>query len=189
MKKIILMLTMLLSVFSTGVVHANEGKEECKMPPPYVGSAEFEKIKSLAGTWEGDNVMSPDGKMKVIYEVTSNGSAVLERLGPGTPSEMVSVYHDENGKLVMTHYCAIGNQPKLKLAASSADKITMVFAKGNLINPKKENHLPRPFGLFYVEDRNCYEDKMTQQISESQAKKGTGDLDALLRGKETWTIN
>ncbi len=141
MKKIILMLTMLLSVFSTGVVHANEGKEECKMPPPYVGSAEFEKIKSLAGTWEGDNVMSPDGKMKVIYEVTSNGSAVLERLGPGTPSEMVSVYHDENGKLVMTHYCAIGNQPKLKLAASSADKITMVFAKGNLINPKKENHM------------------------------------------------
>ena len=56
-------------------------------------------------------------------------------------------------------------------------------------NPKKENHLPRPFGLFYVEDRYCYEDKMTQQITDSQSKKGAGDLDVLLRGKETWTIN
>ena len=56
-------------------------------------------------------------------------------------------------------------------------------------NPKKENRLPRPFGVFYVEKRDCYEDRMLQQIEESQSKKGKGDLDALLRGKETWTIN
>jgi 2-oxoglutarate ferredoxin oxidoreductase subunit beta len=56
-------------------------------------------------------------------------------------------------------------------------------------NPKNEKHLPRPFGLFYVEDRYCYEDKMTQQIEDARKKKGSGDLDALLRGKETWTIN
>jgi 2-oxoglutarate ferredoxin oxidoreductase subunit beta len=56
-------------------------------------------------------------------------------------------------------------------------------------NPKNPNHLPRPFGIFYIEDRYCYEDKMELQITDSQAKKGAGDLDALLRGKETWTIN
>jgi 2-oxoglutarate ferredoxin oxidoreductase subunit beta len=56
-------------------------------------------------------------------------------------------------------------------------------------NPKNPNHLPRPFGLFYTENRNCYEDKMMLQINESVAKKGTGNLDALLSGKETWTIN
>lgn len=141
MKKIILVLTVLLSVFSAGVSYANEGQEECKMPPPYVGSAEFQRMKSLAGTWEGEAPMSPNGKIKVTYEVTSNGSAVLERMGRGTSSEMVTVYHDEKGKLVMTHYCAIGNQPKLKLQASSSDKINLVFAKNNLINPKKEDHM------------------------------------------------
>lgn len=55
--------------------------------------------------------------------------------------------------------------------------------------PKKENHLPRPFGVFYIEERNCYEDKMMEQINESKAKKGPGDLDLLLRGRETWTVN
>jgi len=56
-------------------------------------------------------------------------------------------------------------------------------------NPKMEHHLPRPFGVFFVEDRNCYESKMVHQIEESRKKKGSGDLNELLRGKETWTIN
>ncbi|REJ85003.1 MAG: 2-oxoacid:ferredoxin oxidoreductase subunit beta [Bacteroidetes bacterium] len=55
-------------------------------------------------------------------------------------------------------------------------------------NPSKPDHLPRPFGVFYVEDRFCYEDKMQVQIDEMKAKRGEGDLDALLRGKETWTV-
>ena len=142
MKKSILVLMAGLLVLSAGIARANDAnKEECKLPPPYVGSAEFEKMKSLAGTWEGPNPMSPDGKSKVVYEVTSNGSAVLERFGPGTPFEMVSVYHDEKGKLAMTHYCAIGNQPHLMLQSASGDQIKLVFAKNNVINPKKEDHM------------------------------------------------
>jgi 2-oxoglutarate ferredoxin oxidoreductase subunit beta len=55
-------------------------------------------------------------------------------------------------------------------------------------NPAKPDHLPRPFGVFYEEVRGCYEDGMTKQIEEAKAKK-VADLDALLRGKEIWTIN
>ncbi len=88
-----------------------------------------------------ESPMAQDGNMKVVYEVTSNGSAVVERMGPGTPFEMVSVYYDEKGKLAMTHSCAVGNQPKLALKSSSPDKINMVFAKNNTINPKKEGHM------------------------------------------------
>ena len=129
-------------VLSAGIVRANDGNpEECKLPSPVVGSAEFQKIKSLAGTWEAPDPMTPGGKTKVVYEVTSNGSAVVERLGPGTPYEMVSVYHDEKGELAMTHYCAIGNQPKLALESSSPDKIKLSFAKNNVIDPKKEDHM------------------------------------------------
>lgn len=56
-------------------------------------------------------------------------------------------------------------------------------------NPSTPGHLPRPFGVFYVEDRPRYEDGMQKQIDEMTAKRGKGDLDALLRGKETWTVN
>ena len=143
MKRAVLVSAAVLSVLSVGIARANDSgkKEECKLPPPYAGSAEFQKMKSLAGTWEGTDPMAPDGKMKVVYEVTSNGSAVVERMGPGTPYEMVSVYHDEKGKLAMTHYCAIGNQPRLVLEAASPGKIKLAFAKNNVINPKKEDHM------------------------------------------------
>ena len=133
---------MILFALSTGIARASENnQEECKLPPPYVGSAEFQQIKSLTGTWEAPDPMTPGGKMTVVYEVTSNGSAVVERLGPGTPQAMVSVYHDEQGKLAMTHYCAIGNQPKLTLEAASPDKIKLGFARNNVINSKKEDHM------------------------------------------------
>ena len=56
-------------------------------------------------------------------------------------------------------------------------------------NPQTEGHFPRPFGVIYEGDRQCYEDVMAMQIEESIATKGSGDLDKILRGRETWTIN
>ena len=46
---------------------------------------------------------------------------------------------------------------------------------------------PRPSGVFYTNDRPCYEQMMSLQIEEALAK-GAGDLDKLIRGKETWEI-
>ncbi|MFY8128151.1 MAG: 2-oxoacid:ferredoxin oxidoreductase subunit beta [Chitinophagaceae bacterium] len=55
-------------------------------------------------------------------------------------------------------------------------------------NPTNEQHLPRPFGVFYQTTRPCYEDVMAMQIEDIIAQKGKGDLDKLLRGKEVWEI-
>ena len=55
-------------------------------------------------------------------------------------------------------------------------------------DPSIEGHLPRPFGVFYETDRACYEDQLEMQVQEVIAKKGKGNLDKLLRGNETWTI-
>ncbi len=55
-------------------------------------------------------------------------------------------------------------------------------------NPSHAGHFPRPFGIFYTEDRYCYEDAMDRQIAENIAKKGEGDLNKILRGAETWVI-
>ncbi|MGO4294203.1 2-oxoacid:ferredoxin oxidoreductase subunit beta [Chitinophaga sp. RAB17] len=52
-----------------------------------------------------------------------------------------------------------------------------------------EGHLPRPFGVFYQANRPTYEDIMQFQLTEALEKKGPGDLDKLLAGNETWTIN
>jgi 2-oxoglutarate/2-oxoacid ferredoxin oxidoreductase subunit beta len=55
-------------------------------------------------------------------------------------------------------------------------------------DPTFQGHLPRPFGVFFETERACYEDVMAMQIEEAKAKNGAGDLDKLLKGRETWTI-
>lgn len=54
-------------------------------------------------------------------------------------------------------------------------------------DPKKENHLPRPFGVFYQTSRPTYEDMLKLQIDTAMEKKAA-DLDKLLKGNEVWTI-
>ena len=55
-------------------------------------------------------------------------------------------------------------------------------------DPTKEQHLPRPFGVFYQSSRPNYEQMMQQQIESAKAKK-PADLDKLLRGSEVWSIS
>lgn len=55
-------------------------------------------------------------------------------------------------------------------------------------DPKLEAHFPRPFGVFFETERPCYEDVMAMQIEEAVSR-GKGDLDKLLRGRETWAIS
>jgi len=82
-----------------------------------MAKAVFERLKKLAGRWEhvadeaaeGEETM-PAG-MVVTYEVTSGGSAVLETEFAGQPHEMLTIYTLNQGRLVLTHYCAMNNQP------------------------------------------------------------------------------
>lgn len=98
--------------------------------PKHEGSKELQKIKSLVGTWVGemDHGQGPQ-KVQIVYCVTAAGSAVMETFNPGTPMEMVTMYHDEKGKLAMTHYCMLGNQPKMRLINASDKQLALDLAE------------------------------------------------------------
>ena len=51
-----------------------------------------------------------------------------------------------------------------------------------------EGQFPRPFGVFYSEQRFTYEAAFNQQIADAIASKGAGDLDKLLRGPSVWEV-
>ena len=55
-------------------------------------------------------------------------------------------------------------------------------------SPNNDQHYPRPFGVFFAKERPCYEDGMQLQLDEIIATKGKGNLDKLLKGRETWVI-
>jgi len=106
--------------------------------------AAFERLKSLEGTWQGSAGHGQPGQSATVtYRVASAGSVVQETLFPGTPHEMISMYHLADGALVMTHYCAMGNQPRMKLdlAASTPERLVFAFDGGTNFDPAKDGHV------------------------------------------------
>ena len=116
---------------------------------PYQGSAEFERIKSLAGKWRGKMGQT---KMEVEYIVVAGGSAVMERTFPGTEMEMVTLYHDKGGKLALTHFCMLHNRPHLLLTGSDANSISLELDKDGEVDAEKDSHMHSVVLSFHGED-------------------------------------
>ncbi|MBR9830608.1 2-oxoacid:ferredoxin oxidoreductase subunit beta [bacterium] len=71
----------------------------------------------------------------------------------------------------------------------SSDKHKAYLLTTFFDNPSLEGHMPRPFGVFYAQDRFRYEEAMYQQLDLAVERKGEGNLDKLLRGENTWTVS
>ena len=107
------------------------------------GSEAYQRMVKFAGEWTG-KTQTPDGSSAtVVYKVTSAGKTVMETLFPGTDHEMVSMYHMDGSALVMTHYCAAGNQPHLRLNESKSTPTEFVFdfAGGTNLDPARDSHI------------------------------------------------
>ena len=99
----------------------------------------FARLKSLSGDWTGSKMMGH--RMNVDYRVIAGGSAVLETCFPGTPMEMVTVYYVKGNDLILSHYCMLGNQPRMKLNTkkSTPDTLVFDFAGGDNIGSTKSH--------------------------------------------------
>jgi len=106
------------------------------------GSPEFERMKSLVGTWKGTVDMG-QGPMEMVsqYRLIAGGSVLEERCFAGTPQEMVTMYYDKAGKLAMTHYCVFGNRPAMILKSADSKTIRFDFDKTCGIDAKTESHM------------------------------------------------
>jgi hypothetical protein len=115
---------------------------------------QFEKIKKMAGTWvEADKDGKPTDKVFSVVKVIAGGSTVVETAFPGTPMEMVSVYHLDKGDLVMTHYCVLGNQPRLKAdPKSKPNQIKWDFVGGTNLDVQKDTHMHSAVVTFIDDD-------------------------------------
>lgn len=103
----------------------------------------FEILKGLEGRWEG-HVTEPGGPAGAVeYRVTSGGNTIMEVTFPGTEHEMISMYFLDEGELRVRHYCAMGNQPEMKLDAksSTAETLRFVFTGGTNLDPDVDVHI------------------------------------------------
>lgn len=81
-------------------------------------------LKALDGTWEGKN--SQGQTIQVSFRETAGGSALLSEIHGMGQENMVSMIHLDGDRLLMTHYCGAGNQPRMK-AALAPDGKSVIF--------------------------------------------------------------
>ncbi|HKV91859.1 MAG TPA: hypothetical protein VJW20_04850, partial [Candidatus Angelobacter sp.] len=98
----------------------------------------FDKLKTLAGTWEGPVKMeghdhgngngAPES-VQVSLRVTSRGNALVHEMGdlnrtddPTKYDHPVTMFYLDNGKLMLTHFCDAGNRPSMAAKVSPDGK-------------------------------------------------------------------
>ena len=89
----------------------------------------FEKLKSLVGEWRGK-----DGEGKIVevsYSLAAGNTAVMETLKMADGLSMVTLYHPDKDRLVMTHYCILNNQPRMR---GAGDDKSLTFSKVDATN-------------------------------------------------------
>ncbi len=92
--------------------------------------------KFLVGEWKGTDA---DGKAhKMAFTLSSGGTTLTEILTPPDSPPMTTMYYSDGEQLMLTHYCSLDNQPRMRAAAvKDGDKaITFSFVDAtNLKNP------------------------------------------------------
>ncbi len=127
---------LLAAISLAGAAAAFGGGEA--MPPRMPINPTFERMKTLVGEWKG--ATSEGGSATVSYSLVSDGSAIMERLKPrgpdGTTEEMISMYAPDGDGVMMTHYCSMHNQPRMRASASESGPIAFRFVDAtNLATP------------------------------------------------------
>ena len=126
------------AIVLTGLAWAGTDKPTKQKQP----SAEFERMKTLVGTWKGKGDIGQGPiDMTIQYRLVAGGSVLEERVFAGTPNEMMTMYYDRGGKLALTHYCIMGNRPGMLLKSSDSKTIKFDFDATCGIDTANESHM------------------------------------------------
>ena len=119
----------------------------------------FNTIKSMPGTWESK---APDGRsLQVTFKVVSGGSAVMSEIMGTGPEDMISMFNlDGPNRLLLTHYCGAGNQPRMQAAVSPDGKtLTFTFVDVTNLATPDAGHMQRM--VLTVLDENHHTEEWT----------------------------
>jgi hypothetical protein len=116
----------------------------CMMATPAMSQskaqASFDRLKTLVGEWEG---ALAGATSKVSYRLISNGSVIEETMQSGKEDTMVTIYHLDGDRLMVTHYCGAGNQPRMVAAPdpSKPNVFAFKFLDATNLSSTQEGHM------------------------------------------------
>jgi hypothetical protein len=120
------------------------GRERIKMAPKSTATSvsAMDRIKRLEGSWWG-NIHEFKTPASAAFAVSSSGSAVREIMGAGTEHEMTNMYHLDGDRVVVTHYCGSGNQPRMVSTQIEENRILFELDSVSNYQSKKEHCMGR----------------------------------------------
>lgn len=80
---------------------------------PSGAATAFARLSALAGTWSG--TWANGRAHSVTYRLSAGGTVLVETWALGPGRESITVYHLDGDRLLATHYCPQGTQPRLVL--------------------------------------------------------------------------
>jgi hypothetical protein len=93
----------------------------------------FDLLKGMEGNWAGKNQQGQP--LQVTFRMTAGGSALMSEIHGHGPENMVTMFHMDGDRLLMTHYCGAGNQPRMKVVAADSKSVSFEFTDGTNIGP------------------------------------------------------
>lgn len=96
-------------------------------------SGQFETIAALTGEWQ----VAEHASLRIVFEPTAGGSVIIERWMRGERMHSLTIYHIDGERLIATHYCPQGNQPRLAAAASDNGEIRFTFLDATGLDPNE----------------------------------------------------
>jgi hypothetical protein len=102
----------------------------------------FSAIKGLSGTWEGAD--SHGTSLQVTFKESAGGSVVMSEIH-AHGEDMVTMFHlDGPNRLMLTHYCGAGNQPRMQASVSPDGKVvTFNFFDATSLASPDASHMTR----------------------------------------------
>ena len=98
----------------------------------------LERLSTLEGSWK---VADSDGPLKITFEKTANDSVLLETWFAGENKHSLTVYHMDNERLIATHYCPQGNQPRLEMQPQfDSDQISFKYFDATNMKDTTQSH-------------------------------------------------
>lgn len=108
-------------------------------PPLSRAAQAFERLSALAGTWSG--TWGNARAHSVTYRLSAGGTALVETWSLSPTRESITIYHLDGERLLATHYCPQGTQPRLALApVGEADRLDFALVDGANLSAPGRSH-------------------------------------------------
>lgn len=114
-----------------------------KSAPPAVAdqavmpATAFDRLARLAGTWRPAD--EPDSPLRIEFYLTARGSVLVESWQVRGRPHSLTIYHRDGERLLATHYCPQGNQPRLIATGDPANDPRFTFLDATDLDPASES--------------------------------------------------